>query len=290
MLVRDIQLTQGDTATAYEAYKEHKEYFPLKEGQVFREGSYTASDGIHHKRNTIIYNGKEKWTKFSSTAEHTFMVGLPKKAFSGLCSHYKSIGGSNNIDKRDGIYLASSLNAIITDMRFSTVEEFTTYLSEEYDKGTPITIEYNIADEIVEPYDEAQQEAYNRLQNFMMYEGVNNISATDGLTIKVNYKMYEEYNAKNNGNIQSRPIIKITKVNDEKIDVSINGIRFKYDFKGDKYVEIDCVEKEVKYEGLNRNRQLEIDYEFPSLNIGNNEILVHSGDCIIEMKRKDRWL
>ena len=153
-----------------------------------------------------------------------------------------------------------------------------------------VILEYELTEEIVESYNEEQQEAYNKLQNFMMYEGVNNISCTEGLTIKVKYKMYEEYNAKNNGNIQSRPIIKITKVNDEKIDVSINGIRFKYDFKSDKYVEIDCVEKEVKYEGLNRNRQLEIDYEFPSLNIGNNEILAHSGDCIIEMKRKDRWL
>ena len=46
----------------------------------------------------------------------------------------------------------------------------------------------------------------------------------------------------------------------------------------------------VLYEGLNRNRQLEIGYEFPKLNVGNNTIVVHSGDATIKIKRKDRWL
>ena len=50
-----------------------------------------------------------------------------------------------------------------------------------------VILEYELTEEIVEPYNEEQQEAYSKLQNFMMYEGINNISCTEGLTIKVNY-------------------------------------------------------------------------------------------------------
>lgn len=95
----------------------------------------------------------------------------------------------------------------------------------------------------------------------------------------------------NEGNVESRPIIRLEKGTIDEVDITINGIRFTYTFKeNDAYVEIDCEEKEVQYEGLNRNRQLEIGYEFPKLDIGNNSITLNSGNCIIKVKRKDRWL
>lgn len=98
-------------------------------------------------------------------------------------------------------------------------------------------------------------------------------------------------NVINEGSIYSRPIIRLEKGTESKVDISINDIRFIYTFdENDTYVEIDCQEKKVKYEGLNRNRNLEIDYEFPKLNIGNNVVNINSGDCIIKVKRKDRWL
>lgn len=110
------------------------------------------------------------------------------------------------------------------------------------------------------------------------------------------YKAEDEYvtvtdNILNEGSIYSRPIIRLEKGTETKVDISINDIRFVYTFaENENYVEIDCQEKEVKYEGLNRNRNLEIGYEFPKLNIGNNTIAINSGDSTIKIKRKDRWL
>lgn len=97
-------------------------------------------------------------------------------------------------------------------------------------------------------------------------------------------------NITNEGNIESRPILRLEKTNSEEIDITINNIRFKYNFKNDTYVEINCEEKNVIYEGLNRNRQIEIGYEFPKLNIGDNIVTLNSGECVIKAKRKDRWL
>lgn len=97
-------------------------------------------------------------------------------------------------------------------------------------------------------------------------------------------------NIQNEGNIESRPILRLEKDADDEVDITINNVRFKYNFAEDTYVEIDCENKTIEYEGLNRNRQIEISYDFPKLNIGNNTIIFNSGSCVLKVKRKDRWL
>lgn len=109
------------------------------------------------------------------------------------------------------------------------------------------------------------------------------------------YKANDEYititdSVTNEGNIQSRPIIRLEKGESDSIDITIGKVRFTYNFGEDTYVEIDCEEKSASYEGLNRNRQLEINYEFPILKTGINAVNIHSGDATIKVKRKDRWL
>jgi len=94
----------------------------------------------------------------------------------------------------------------------------------------------------------------------------------------------------NHGNIYSQPIIRLEKGTSQQVDLIIAGIQFSYDFGNDDYVEIDCEEFCALYDGLNRNRQLNIGYKFPKLNPGKNEISVNSGDPIIKIKRGDRWL
>lgn len=96
--------------------------------------------------------------------------------------------------------------------------------------------------------------------------------------------------AYNTGNIKSEPIIKLEKKENENVDITIGNIRFQYEFKGEQYVEINCEEKTVLYEGLNRNRQIKMGYDFPTLKPGENNVIIHSGDVIIKIKRKDRWL
>lgn len=94
----------------------------------------------------------------------------------------------------------------------------------------------------------------------------------------------------NEGNIASRPTIRLEKGNSNDVELTIGSVRFVYHFKGETYVEIDCEQMSILYNGLRRNRQIEIGYQFPKLEIGNNIITKHSGDATIKIKRKDRWL
>ena len=109
------------------------------------------------------------------------------------------------------------------------------------------------------------------------------------------YKIVDEFvivpgTVINYGNIPSRPIIRLEKGNSSTVDLTIGGVRFSYNFNNESYVEIDCEEMTVKYEGLNRNRQIQISYDFPKLEVGENTITIHSGNAIVKIKRKDRWL
>lgn len=109
------------------------------------------------------------------------------------------------------------------------------------------------------------------------------------------YKRDDEYttitdSVENEGNILSKPVIRLEKNEIDSVDITIGDVRFNYIFGEDTYVDIDCEEKSANYEGLNRNRQLNIGYDFPILNIGKNKINIHSGDATIKIKRKDRWL
>lgn len=109
------------------------------------------------------------------------------------------------------------------------------------------------------------------------------------------YKKVDNYVAVSNtitneGNVASRPIVRLEKGTVDDVELTIGGVRFKYHFNGENYVEIDCEEMSVLYEGLRRNRHIEIGYAFPKLHIGDNSITIHSGDCTIKVKRKDRWL
>lgn len=94
----------------------------------------------------------------------------------------------------------------------------------------------------------------------------------------------------NEGNIYAEPIIKLKRNTLDKIDITINDVRFIYNFNNEEYVNIDCEEQIVEYEKNNRNRQIEIGYKFPTIKPGENKIIVHSGDARIFIKRKDRWL
>lgn len=94
----------------------------------------------------------------------------------------------------------------------------------------------------------------------------------------------------NSGNIISKPIIRLEKKNSDFVELTVGNVRFKYNFNSDSYVEIDCNEYIATFDLNNRNRNLEIGFLFPVLNPGENKVVIHSGDAIIKIKDKDRWL
>lgn len=315
----DIQIEQNTTATPYKSYQEQKVTFPLSDGQKLMEGSYLASDGIHNKRKQYVITGNETIEKIwiDDDTHHVFAIkaSLPVPQISDktykeyLCNTYRVLNYDGGIDsiwanRKDNNtnyttamaidYANSSLSMrgriIIKDMSIDDIDKMKTYLSEQYSNGTPVIVEYELAEEEIIPYIEAQQEAWEQLQNLKLYKGQNTMFSAEGTIIDLKYLEDTDEKVENQGNIYSKPIIRLEKTVFEEVEIAINGIRFKYNFGEDNYVEIDCEEMTALYEGLNRNRRLTIDFEFPKLEEGENDIIMYNGDCIIKCKRKDRWL
>lgn len=319
LYIYDLQLEEGTEASPYKPYKEQKVVFPLSYGQKLMKGSYLANDGIHNKRKQYVITGNETIEKIwiDDDTHHVFAIkaSLPVPQISDktykeyLCNTYRVLNYDGGIDsiwanRKDNNtnyttamaidYANSSLSMrgriIIKDMSIDDIDKMKTYLSEQYSNGTPVIVEYELASEEIVPYTTEQQEAYNQLQKLKLYKGQNTMFSLEGSIINLKYLEDTDEKVENQGNIYSKPIIRLEKTVFKEVEIAINGIRFKYNFEEDDYVEIDCEEMTVQYEGLDRNRRLVIDFEFPKLKEGNNDIVMYSGDCIIKCKRKDRWL
>lgn len=98
-----------------------------------------------------------------------------------------------------------------------------------------------------------------------------------------------KYKVKNEGNVQSRPIIKFIKKT-PRIEVKINDVVFAYTFPhNDSYVEIDCRKEFSHVNNNRRDRMLDLVGEFPHLNVGDNIIEIREGSADVEIKYQDRW-
>lgn len=197
-----IGINKGTVAKAYEPYKQQTECFPLSEGQKLMEGSYLADDGIHHVRKQVVLTGTENWNLYLNKTK-TFKLSISPWSYSGVCTHYQGII-SSSFDVKTGIYLSGSAMVVISDPRFSTVEEFKTYLAEQYSAGTPVTFEYIMMTnnskpvEKIVPYTDGQKEAREKIKSIILYKGTNHISCTGKLKIKyyTNEEMNEIYSKK----------------------------------------------------------------------------------------------
>lgn len=191
-----IMIEKGKVVTDYEPHQQQTEYFPLSEGQKLMEGSYLADDGIHHVRKQVVLTGTENWNLYLNKTK-TFKLSISPWSYSGVCTHYQGII-SSSFDVKTGIYLSGSAMVVISDPRFSTVEEFKTYLAEQYSAGTPVTFEYIMMTnnskpvEKIVPYTDGQKEAREKIKNIVLYKGTNHISCTGKLKIK--YYTNEEMN------------------------------------------------------------------------------------------------
>lgn len=168
--------------------------FPFTEGQVLHKGDYLASDGIHQKRDTYIFTGTENWYKGNAPVEGTIHFYVGKSSSLKLicnCTHFVTTKTIN------GIALDNFMNFYpSTELGLTTVEQWKSYLAEQYANGTPVTIEYDLAEEIVIPYTPEQEEAYYELQHLLMYEGYTKIECIDEIKpdIQLTYWYNNELN------------------------------------------------------------------------------------------------
>ena len=209
------QIEAGENKTAWIEHKEQNFIFPLSQGQKLYKGDYLAEDGIHHVRKQVVLDGTENWmvsgnSYYLTVAGKKLRYELTKGKM--LCTHFKETEGTGTGDLQlneffEGYYSTGNRNVFFNyDNGEGGVEGFKSYLSQQKQAGTPVIVEYELAEEEIEPYTEEQQTAYDKIvQTAKSYKNVTNIFSPDPVSpvFEVNYRkdietMLEQVQAQTN--------------------------------------------------------------------------------------------
>lgn len=176
-----LQLEQGSTATDYEPYKSQVVTFPLAEGQKLMEGSYLADDGVHNVRGQVVFDGSydESWQiEGSNNFYPNIVIQNSKSSSLVLCNYQKSI--NKGLGESENCFISASKKFNFqSDTINHTVADFKNWLSTHN-----LIVEYELAEPETVPYTAEQQEAWNKIKNLTLFEGVNHISSDANMVLK----------------------------------------------------------------------------------------------------------
>lgn len=206
-----IQLEEGTVATPYEPYKSQVVTFPLGEEKLM-EGSYLADDGIHNRRKQVVLDGTESIANVyvnTSTTRFGFSLSLTPDKKIGLdnvlSTHFKC-DTTVYYDSQTQVGICGNARNVNIYIRVNgnvTTDEFKTWLATKYANGTPVILEYELAEPETVPYTAEQQEAWNKIESMKLYDGVNHIESTSEIDIKYNY-IYKKPSIKNKSDIENK--------------------------------------------------------------------------------------
>lgn len=175
--ITNFMIEKGNTKTEYIEHKEQNIHIPLNKGQVIHKDDYIMNNRVHQNRKTVTLTGNETITRRgyvdSTNKTYRYSIELEGRDTSSrtnlICSHLpvddqysqnKSLifgGGSN---EGNIVYFQFVLDEIgVTD-----VTKISDYLKSQYENGTPVIVEYQLAKEIVTPLTKEQIEAFYELQ------------------------------------------------------------------------------------------------------------------------------
>lgn len=148
-------------------------HFPLAEGQVLHKGDYIDSTGIHQKKKTYVFTGTENFELITisnniaqiSLTINDIIISIDKEERYIISNYFKGIKWNNSWLYDNSItVMPINKKIVILSSTYTTIGTLKTWLAEQYANGTPVTIEYKLAEEIVTPLTQEQIEAYYELQ------------------------------------------------------------------------------------------------------------------------------
>ena len=188
-----IQIEEGTVATEYKEHESQQITFPLSEGQRMYKDSYLADDGIHHKREQVVFDGSENWktstliaTGYKSYYLENILASFTKNDREMQCNYFKigtyadwlNLVADNFIENAS----SGSIGIRIQEDIASDSVTFKNWLAEQYANGTPVTVEYELAEEEIESYTEEQQIVYNKIKKATSYKNITHIFSTDEIS------------------------------------------------------------------------------------------------------------
>ena len=191
-----VEIVNSDESkgTEYVPHQEQNFSFPTKHGQVFHKGDYLADDGTHHVRNTYIFDGTENFsvhTTVNNIIGFRFTQLNSEPLEDLICTHFKNTTVKNYTNNREyGLIATVSSSELLKrnyiyisqpNKEIDTIDKLKAFFLEQYQNGTPVKLEYDLQEEIIEPYSE-EQEAYKQIKNAKTYKRTTHIFCTDEIS------------------------------------------------------------------------------------------------------------
>jgi hypothetical protein len=200
----NVMIARSDKEIPYKPYQEQKVTFPLSEGQKLYEGSYLADDGIHHSRKQVVLDGSEAWSKDPNTEGKTDYfyiknIGITENNINNVfCTHFVK-GALYTQGFWATTVFCITINKeytgiVSTDTRDERIAKFKNWLATQYANGTPVIVEYELAEPETVPYTAEQQEAYNQLNDYELFDGVNYITMISTIPGTLSLAYYDKNN------------------------------------------------------------------------------------------------
>lgn len=176
---KDVMLLKGEITEAdYEKHKSQTEYFPLtKPLRSLPNGvkDTIEEDGIHRRVGTGVFQAVTQVFTSNGLKYGTNTLTVNNLGTNTTTSNINILCDRANCriaspHHENDVYIINRNTLVIFGSADDTVETF----NEKF-AGAEYT--YELAEEVVEPFTEEQQEAYNQLQNLTLFEGVNHISS-----------------------------------------------------------------------------------------------------------------
>lgn len=211
-----ISLVEGDidiTDFDYEPYFSKDYVIPTTPLRSLPNGTKDTieEDGIHRLIGNYVCNGTETVT-INNQYVNTFRIENIPNAYTesnnvlngALCSHFKEKVQSKVSSGTIGFaMLGGNINKVYicfgADSEINTVEKVKQWLTEQYAQGTPLIFQYELAEEVVEPFTDEQLEVIKSIET-NLYTQYFNCDANMRITYVRNNGLADMYETKDSAN------------------------------------------------------------------------------------------
>lgn len=192
-IFNDIQLEEGSTATTYETHQEQSYIMPVQQEMLKEDYFDFDNEEEVHVWEKLIFKGNENWNLddiYNGIAQFSLSVNAVyindyDTVIRTMSNYFKGIGFNSSwlIDNCVTIRKNSRVRIMIS--KYTTVEQFKTWLKSKYDEGTPVIVYYKLATPIRIKFTDEQKTVAKEIKSATTYEGITHIYSTDEISPKL---------------------------------------------------------------------------------------------------------
>jgi hypothetical protein len=185
-----IQLEVENKISSYEPHQEQSYIIPTQ--QEMLEGDYfdwVNKEEVHVWKK-LVFKGNENWNLddiYNGIAQFSLSVNAVNindydTVIRTMSNYFKGVGFDSSwlIDNCVTIRKHSRVRIMIS--KYTTIEQFKTWLKSKYDEGTPVIVYYKLATPKRLSFAEEQKEIAKELSHARTYEGTTHIYSTDSIS------------------------------------------------------------------------------------------------------------